>query len=471
MARHHVVTRSLLLASMLAAAVSVPLPAHAQDSGLAPPAPDSAPDGAPDAAPDSVPPDGSTAAPSAPEPVEPRPADIDLGVPPPAPVPAPEGKPKPAEGVKLQIASANGEHKVEFHGLVAADGRFFLKDKNGVSTFLVRRARPIIEAKVFKYYEFNLQAEFASSKFQILDGYGNVHIWDAFQLRIGKGKAPVGLERLQSPRDTFFPEPAFPTQLVPNRDVGAMLHGKIAAGTFEYQLGVFNGVPNGQSGETDTNDSKDVDGRIFLLPFLPTDIAPLKGLGVGVAGTIGNEQGPVGPYVTSGQATFFSYGSTVNGLGRRWLVTPQAYYYFGPVGAMWELVRVRETFATPTGTGHVGTTAWALQGSVAVGGKQSFKGLKVTHALDPANGYFGAFEVGGRFGDLRVGDGAFIDGFARRASSAQRATQAGVVGTWHLADGNHVRVSYERTHFRGGAADGGNKDAESLLLARLQASF
>jgi phosphate-selective porin OprO/OprP len=396
---------------------------------------------------------------------------MDLGVPPAAPSPAPEGKPQKSEGVKLQIASANGDHKVEFHGLIQADGRFFLKDKNGISTFLVRRARPIIDAKVFKYYEFSLQAEFGSSKFQVLDAYGNIHIWDAFQLRVGKGKAPVGLERLQSPRDTFFPEPAFPTQLVPNRDVGAMLHGKIAEGTFEYQLGVFNGVPNGQSGETDTNDSKDVDGRIFLLPFLPTDIAPLKGLGVGVAGTIGNEQGPVSPYVTSGQATFFAYGSTVNGLGQRWLVTPQAYYYYGPIGAMWELARTRETFSTPTANGHVGTTAWALQGSIAIGGKQSFKGIKVNHALDPANGQFGAFEVGARYGDLRVGDAAFNDGFAKRASSAQRATQAGVVGTWHLADGNHIRVSYERTHFRGGAANGGNKDAESLLLARLQASF
>jgi phosphate-selective porin OprO/OprP len=134
-------------------------------------------------------------------------------------------------------------------------------------------------------------------------------------------------------------------------------------------------------------------------------------------------------------------------------------------------VRVHETFATPTTNGHVGTTAWALQGSVAIGGKQSFKGIKVKNPLDPANGHFGAFEVGARYGDLRVGDAAFNDGFAKRASAAQRASQAGVVGTWHLADGNHLRVSYERTHFRGGAPNGGNKDAESLLIARLQASF
>jgi phosphate-selective porin OprO/OprP len=378
---------------------------------------------------------------------------------------------KPGSTAKFQITSANGEHSIEFHGLLDADGRFFLTDKGGVGTFLVRRARPIIDARVFRYYEFSLQAEFAGSKFQVLDAYGNVHIWDAIQLRVGKGKSPVGLERLQSPRDTFFPEPAFPTQLVPNRDVGAMLHGRVADGAFEWQAGVFNGVPNGQSGETDVNDSKDIAGRVFLQPFLPADIQPLNSLGVGVAGTTGNEQGALAPYVTTGQATFFSYNSNVQGIGRRWLVTPQAYYYYGPVGSMFEVVRVKEHVQTATANAEVGTTAWALQGSAAIGGKQSFKGIKVKRPFDPRRGGFGAFELGARFGDLRVGDAAFKYGFAKRDSAAQRATQWGLVGTWHFADGQHVRLSYERTNFRGGAPNGGDKKPELLLLARFQASF
>jgi phosphate-selective porin OprO and OprP len=355
--------------------------------------------------------------------------------------------------------------------LVQADGRFFLTDKGGVGTFLVRRARPVFDAKMFKVLEMSLQAEFAGSKFQVLDAYGNIHVWDAIQLKVGKMKAPVGLERLQSSRDTMFPELAFPSLLTPNRDLGAMLHGRFADGTFEYQLGVFNGVPNGQSGETDTNDSKDVDGRIFTQPFLPTNIDPLKGLGLGVAGTVGNQQAAIPPYVTAGQATFFSYGSSVVGLGKRWLVTPQGYYYYGPVGVLAEYVRVKEHLQTPTTAGNVGTTAWALQGSVAFGGKQSFKGIRVKNSLDPSKGHFGAFELGARWGDLRVGDAAFKDGFAKHDTSAQRATEWSLAGTWHFADGEHVRVTYERTNYRGGAPHGGDKKPELLLLARLQASF
>src|SRR6185369_12008985 len=73
---------------------------------------------------------------------------IDLGVP---AEPAPEAKPKKSgDESKLQLASANGDHKIEFHGLIQGDGRFFLTDKGGISTFLVRRARPDIEAKLFK---------------------------------------------------------------------------------------------------------------------------------------------------------------------------------------------------------------------------------------------------------------------------------------------------------------------------------
>jgi phosphate-selective porin OprO/OprP len=485
MTRFQDVSRVFVCSSVLAAGLAFALTARAQAPAPIPPDP---PPVTPTPAPaatevPAAPVPAPAPAPAAPAPLDasPAPAPAPISVPAPAPppvlaappAPPPEPKPKkPGEASKLLITSENGEHKLEFHALLDADGRFFLTDKGGIGTFLVRRARPSIDAKLFKYFELVIVPEFASSRLTILEAFGNVHLWDELQLRVGKGKPPVGLERLQSSRDTMFPETAFPTLLVPNRDVGAQLHGKVADGAFEWAFGVYNGVPNGQIGDTDTNDSKDVEARVFVHPFKPTNIDALKGLGLGVAGTIGNQQGPVGPYVTSGGATFFAYGSTVNGLGKRTLVTPQAYYYAGPVGAMFEVVRVHDHYATPTGaTGTVGTTAWALQAAVALGGTETFKGVKVEKPLDPAKGQFGAFELGARYGALRVGDVAFKRGFASRNSAAQLATQWGLVGSWHFADGNHLRVSYERTNFRGGAAGGEDKKPELLLLTRLQTAF
>ena len=63
----------------------------------------------------------------------------------------------------------------------------------------------------------------------------------------GKFKAPFGLERLQSATAMMFIERAFPTLLVPNRDLGVMLHGELARGPRHYQLGAINGVRDGGS--------------------------------------------------------------------------------------------------------------------------------------------------------------------------------------------------------------------------------
>jgi phosphate-selective porin OprO and OprP len=322
------------------------------------------------------------------------------------------------------LASDDGAHSLEFKGIIQADGRFFLTDRNGVSSFVLRRVRPAIDAKIFRHYEFRFQPDFAGSRVQVLDAWGNLHFWDEIQLRVGKGKGPVGLERLQSPRDMLFAERAFPSQLAPNRDIGAQLHGKVADGLLEWAVGVYNGVPNGGSGDVDTNDSKDIEARVFLLPFQKLDIDALSGLGVGFAATFGNQFGATPSYVTSGQQTFFSYASSTSAFGERTLLAPQAYYYAGPISLMWEFTRVKEHLEnfTTGASGTVGTTAWQLAGSLTAGGKPSYKGVKVGKPLDPENGGFGALELSGRYHDLRVGDLAFERNFANRNTAAQRAS-------------------------------------------------
>jgi hypothetical protein len=81
-------------------------------------------------------------------------------------------------------------------------------------------------------------------------------------------KEPVGLERLQSGANLLFIERGLPTQLVPNRDVGVQLHGKVWGNTLAYQVGYFNGVEDGGSGDIEvTDDGKDPAARLFVHPF------------------------------------------------------------------------------------------------------------------------------------------------------------------------------------------------------------
>src|SRR5262249_52694049 len=149
------------------------------------------------------------------------------------------------------------------------------------------------------------------------------HFIDEVQLRVGKGKVPVGLERLQSPADITFAERAFPTLLVPNRDIGVQLHGVLFDGAVEWAGGLYNGVPNGQSGDVDENKAKDVVGRVFVLPFKALKIEPLSGLGLGVAAAYGGEAGPLPAYKTAGQESFFEFADTAVAEGSRTIFSPQ----------------------------------------------------------------------------------------------------------------------------------------------------
>jgi len=371
----------------------------------------------------------------------------------------------------MEITSGDGAHRLRLSGLIHADARMFFAD-SGVTTFAIRRARPSLDATAYRYFDFKLQTDFAGNTAQLLDAYGNLHFIDEVQLMVGKGKGPIGLERLQSPRDITFAERAFPTLLVPNRDVGAKLHGNIGKGALEWALGVYNGVANGRSGDIDTNDSKDVEGRLFVLPFKALGVEALEGLGLGVSGAMGDQQGVLPGYVTSGQQTFFAYAASATAFGKRRLISPQGYFYGGPVGLMSEFVRVEEHIVSTNGaSGTVGSTAFQVAGSVVIGGKPLYKGVKVKTPLDPERGTFGAFELKARYHSIRIGDLAYNRGFANRntAATLAQAFTAGV--THHFANGQRALLDYERTTFRGGAANGGDRKPESLLVARLQASF
>ncbi len=110
-----------------------------------------------------------------------------------------------------------------------------------------------------------------------------------------------------------------------------------------YSVGLFNGIPDTltSSGNSDFDNEKDVDGRLFLKPFVNDKDSALQGLGLGVAGGLGREKthsAVTSGYKTDGQQTFFSYNAAVYADGDVWRLSPQAYYYVGSFGALAEYV-------------------------------------------------------------------------------------------------------------------------------------
>jgi phosphate-selective porin OprO/OprP len=385
----------------------------------------------------------------------------------------------------FNLASTDGRFKLKVGAYTQADGRFFIDDdgKRSANQFTFRRVRPNFEGTVFKYFDFRLLPDFAGSKAVLFDAHLDLNYLPEAKLRFGKFKPPVGLERLQSATNLLFVERGLPTDLVPNRDNGVQLFGELLGGTLTYAGGVFNGVPDGGNGDIDVNDDKDFAGRVFALPFKSIDIGPLKGLGIGIAGTYGRQRGsqssPDLPSLkTTGQTTFFSYKSnstdatkTVVAFGQHTRISPQGYYYFGPFGLLGEYVRSEQAVGLNNKFATLTNDSWQIAASCVITGEAaSYKGLAPAQPFDPWQGKWGAFEVAARYGELDIDDDAFSQGFADPKKAARKAKEWVVGANWYLNKNVKFVLNYANTDFRGGTASGDRK-TEKVFLSRVQLAF
>src|SRR4051812_26259603 len=190
----------------------------------------------------------------------------------------------------FSIKSADGKYSLRFRGYVQSDARFYPSTESitTVDNLLIRRARPILEGTVGRYFDFRIMPDFGGSSPALFDAYWDGKFAPEFTVRAGKFKPPVGLERLQSATDVLFAERGLPTNLVPNRDIGLQIAGDISEGFLAYQVGVFNGVADLANGGDDLSNAKDFAARIFVQPLKSGSFRPL---GFGIAASTGFERG------------------------------------------------------------------------------------------------------------------------------------------------------------------------------------
>ena len=381
----------------------------------------------------------------------------------------------------FSLKSADGRYLLRFRGYFQSDGRLYPGTEltGGIDNLLIRRARPIVEATVGRYFDFRLMPDFGGTTPAIFDAYWDGKFVPQFTVRAGKFKPPLGLERLQSATDISFAERGLPTNLVPSRDVGLQLAGDFSEGVFVYQLGIFNGVPDLANGGDDLSNAKDFAARVFVQPFKR---GTLQGLGFGVAGSTGFERGSTAAtglptYRTPGQQTLFRYASStttpannVFANGERTRLSPQGYFYTGALGLLGEYVMSRNEVTQAGVTAKLEHTAWQTIGSYFLTGeKAGFRSPTPKRPFDLKEGGFGALELVGRYGELSLDPAAFPV-YASPSSSAQKAKAWGVGVNWHFTRAVKVAVNYERTTFTGGAA-AGDREPENAVITRFQTSF
>jgi len=382
------------------------------------------------------------------------------------------------------LASADAANSLKIRGLAQLDSRLFFGD-GGVTnnTFVLRRARIIAEGTFAKNYSFQFVPEFGGSSVSILDANFGVTLSKALQFKFGKFKSPVGLELLQSDSWTFFNERSIVTNLVPNRDLGIQASGDVLEGKLNYTVGVFGGVGDGGSTtNTDFDNEKDVVARLFASPFRNDPDSALQGLSFGVSASLGREKtaaGRTSGYRTDGQQTFFSYNAATVVDGQTWRISPQVDYRNGSFGALGEYV-VSTINVRPSATGakvELQNQAWQVAaGYVLTGEDSSFAGVVPRVNFDFAAGTWGAFEVTGRYANLKV-DNAAYPLFASAASTANEASSFGVGVNWYLSKAVAFKFDYYQTNFGFNTAAPAVsatpilRQDEQSLISRFQLSF
>lgn len=404
----------------------------------------------------------------------------------------------------VSFRSADTNFTFGLRGLVQLDSRTFFNDdewNEGNDTFLLRRARPILEGTVFRNIAYRIQPDFGGSGAQIFDAYVAYEHRPELALTAGKFKGPVGLEQLHPVSALGFNERGLPSALVPLRNVGVQLSGKLADGRVEYAAGVFNVAGDGRNPENaNFGDGREYAGRVFLRPFLTSEDRWLQNLGFGVGGSHSqvssnalalpaSRGGRVPGYTTPAVQQFFAYNplaGPVVGDGSFWRVSPQLEYRVGPFGLIGEYVISQHAVynSTTFRSADLAHHAWQLAAQwVLTGEPASFGGIVPNRPFSPHGGGWGAWQLVGRFGQLDIDDGAF-QGFSNPANSASEATSWSVGVNWWLNRNLRVQTSFTHTSFEGGGAPASAVDPgtylppatvtrqdENALMTRIQLAF
>ena len=375
----------------------------------------------------------------------------------------------------LWFTDEESSTRLQVHGFLQADGRFFTSDPKDhrLDKLFFRRIRPIFEGTLFNTLDFRFMPDFGQNNPQIQDAYVELKLFAFAKPRIGKFKTPIGLEDLRSDSESSFSERSLASDVVPLRELGVQISGAALHHLLSYAAGYFNGTPDGSNGNFQWRTSNEGVARLFLQPFLRSRAKPLRGLGVGAAGSFADESGKLPSFKTVGQNTFFNYSAKAVADGRHHRVSPQAWYYWGPVGVIGEYTISSQQVRNGSFARLLSNQAWQITASLMLTGeKNSYAGMRPRRAFEPQKGlrHLGGWEVAARYSQLRVDRNAFPL-FASSKTAAAGAAEWGVALNWYLNRYARLMNAYEHTSFQMALPQLAPWHSENVVMSRLQLAF
>jgi phosphate-selective porin OprO/OprP len=143
------------------------------------------------------------------------------------------------------------------------------------------RKRVGVEGVLFDRVSFQVEREIDDPR-PWRDVFADVRITRALHVRAGHFKVPFSMEQLTSGTELdFIARTAAVSDLSPSRDLGVMLHGRVAQRALKYEAGLFEA--DGTTRLWATNAVRTLAGRITLAPLQDGDSRGSEALEISAA--------------------------------------------------------------------------------------------------------------------------------------------------------------------------------------------
>jgi phosphate-selective porin OprO/OprP len=189
-------------------------------------------------------------------------------------------------GEHFYIKSADGQFQIQPYGYVQMDYLSYIGDGSPANSFALRRGRFGFQGNYGDHYQFGILIDAASTTGSTLrDIFLNAKATNWFQVQAGQFKEPFAQEELLGDTNLDFVERGLQTALYPsasttNRSPGAVIHGDINGGAFQYWAGAFNG--HGYALNNTTSVPETV-GRVRFYPWRNQKDSPLHEFAFGAS--------------------------------------------------------------------------------------------------------------------------------------------------------------------------------------------